>query len=155
MGRVQSWATLVFHASLSVQSGRIIASKLPGWSFTALILCSDLFLRREKCVRSRWAWDKEATNSSELRKGGSDSEGHSQICVPAGKSTGLPCEPFHDSAARMFPSPWHCLGNCSCSSPNTQDSSSLASMWPGLNVWSLGRWGPSRLQRRLRPLSHS
>lgn len=141
---------LVFHALLSVQSGRFIASNLPGWSFAALILCSDLFLRREKCIRSVWAWDKEATNSSELRRGGTDPEGHSQICVPAGKSTELPCGPFHDSAARRFPSPrrktrvvWHCLCNWSCTSPNTQDSSMLASMWPGLNALSLGRWGPA------------
>lgn len=47
------------------------------------------------------------------------------------------------------------LGNCSCTSPNTQDSSLLASVWPGLSALSLRRWGPSTLQGRLRPLSHT
>lgn len=142
-----------------MQSGRINASKLPGWGFTVLILCLDLFLRgeRERRSRSMWAGDEDATDSSELERADADPDGvvqqkvgHSQICVPAGKSAGLPCRPLQGSAARMFPSPWrkaqvawHChlasLGNCSCTSPNTQDASSLASMWPGLNALSLRR----------------
>lgn len=143
-----------------MQSERRLLLQSSGWSSTALMLCLDLFsaglgLGSFQLLGAEGRRGQPRQHYSAV--GGS----HSQICVPSGTFMGLPCEPHHGSAAGIFPSSWRevqvvwqsalrpsltFLGNYACISPNNQDSSSLASMWLGLNALSLRRWSPSRLQ---------